>query len=125
MALETVEFKAGDTFSYSASIPASLLNLATVWDARSSVCDMDAGTRPYPVIDTLVCTLTAPVISGDPYALLLYRSATDTNVWPRPSDINLPRRLLVDVELFDDSVDSVVHSTASFIIEVSFDPTRP
>lgn len=121
---DSVDFKAGDTFSYAAEISASVLDLSMTWGARAWVRDMGSRDRPHPKIDELVCTLTAPVVSGDPYALLLYRASTDTDSWPRPADANDVHQLIVDVELYDDSTVPVVHSTSNFIINVIFDPTR-
>jgi hypothetical protein len=121
----SIEFKAGDTFSYSTSIPAEYLNLATNWSARAWVSDAGSQDRPIPKVDSLVCSLTAPVISGDPYALVISRSAALTDLWPRPSEVEEYRPLICDIELYDDSAEPIVHSTSSFIINIVFDPTRP
>lgn len=122
---DTVEFKAGDTFSYATEISASILDLGVTWSARAWVSDMGSKDRPYPKVDDLVCTLTAPVVSGDPYALLLFRSAADTGLWPRPTDTDDARELLLDVEFYDNSTVPVVHSTTNIVISIIFDPTRP
>ena len=127
MTTQSVEFKAGDTFSYTAEIPQAWLNISTNWNARAWVRDSDASETPPPVIDTLTCTMQEPVVSGDPFALTIFKAggATGTGLWPRPESHRKKRRLIVDIEIYDDSLPSVVRSTSTFFIDVQFDPTRP
>lgn len=124
---DSITFKAGDTFSFGAEIAQAYLDINKTWGARAWVRDLESETRPPTKIDELTCTLTAPTVPADPYALLLFKDggASGTGLWPRPTDPRKTRKLLVDVEFYDNSATSVVHSTSSFYILIEFDPTRP
>ena len=124
---DSVPFKAGDTFDYAAEIDAAYLSSLQTWSARAWVRDMAAGVFPPSVVDTLDCTMTAPVVSGDPYVLRIRKDggATGTGLWPRPDDPRKTRRLVCDVEIYDNSAPPIIRSTTNFYIDIEFDPTRP
>lgn len=125
--VDSIDFKAGDTFDYQAEIPAAYLSALVGWAARAWVRDMGAGVFPPAQIDTLDCTLTEPAVSGDPYVLRIRKDGgeTGTGLWPRPDDPRKTRRLICDVELYSDDATPIVRSISNFYIDVLFDPTRP
>lgn len=123
--IQSVDFKAGDTFSFYFEVDALYLDAAATYGARASIIDIDSDLSPPPVLTELTCTVTAPVISGDSYVVLLEAGAVATELWPRPVNPRAKRRLLIDCELYSDDDPAIVLSTTNAFIMIPYDPTRP
>ena len=125
MTIQSIDFKAGDTFSFYFEIYPLYLDALETYAARARLIDVDSQDSPPPVIATLTCTVTAPVVSGDNYVVLLEKDASDTEGWPRPANPRSKRRLMIDCELYTDADPEIVHSTTNAFILIPYDPTRP
>lgn len=123
--MQSITHKAGDTFSYYFEVDSTYLDTAATWSARAWIRDLESATVPTPVIATLTCTVTAPVVSGDDYVVLLEQDASDTEDWPRPTNPRRERRFLLDCELYSNDDPSIVQSIESVYVMVPYDPTRP
>lgn len=123
--LTTLSFKAGDTFHFAGELAYAALDPEVTWGLRASIRDLSGKTRPPALIDTLTCVVYAPPTEDDAWGIGMFRGATFTDNWPRPTDNKKPYELICDLEFYDTSDDNTVVSASSFIIEIEFDPTRP
>jgi hypothetical protein len=113
--MQSVRYKAGDTFSFAGQID---LPAGANWAGRGQIRKEDGSP-----LDADLGTLEVEITGEDELWVIVSKSASATADWPRPANPGEVAILYFDYEIYDPDGDTVVSSETVRVL-VEFDPTR-